>query len=365
MNFFSKSKYFDWPLLAACLILSVLGLALIYSTSVSEEGSQIFFRQLAFFVFGIMAFFFFSFFDYHWLAKTNRIIYVVAVFLLIWLLFFGPNIRGGRRWLPLIFFNIQLAEFVKICIILGMARLLHTRRGQINSPMTLFWSFLYTALPAFLVLKEPDLGSALIILSLWGGLLLISPIRKKILLILLCIFVLSTAATWKFFLKDFQKDRIKVFLNPNLDPHGRGYNVRQAAIAVGNGQIFGHGFGKGQQSQNRFLPERQTDFIFAASSEEVGFFGSIGIVGLYLLLFYRLILIIQKARDDLGMYIAGGVFFMLFFHTIINIGMNVGLLPVTGIPLPMLSAGGSSLLVTLISLGIVQNISTQSKILRF
>lgn len=363
--FFSQSKYFDWPLLLTSLTLSVLGLALIYSTAASGEGGQVFFRQLTFFVFGVFAFLFFSFFDYHSLAKANRIIYVVSIFLLIWILFFGPNIRGGRRWLPLGFFNIQLAEFVKLSVILGMARLLHTRRGEINSPLTLLWSFLYTALPAFLVLKEPDLGSALIILSLWAGLLLISPIRKKFLFILLAMFILGSGATWKFFLKDFQKDRVKVFLSPGLDPRGRGYNVRQAAIAVGSGQFFGRGLGKGQQSQNRFLPERQTDFIFAASSEEVGFFGSTSIIALYCLLFFRLILIIKKARDDLGMYIAGGVFFLIFFHTTINIGMNVGLLPVTGIPLPLLSAGGSSLLVILIALGITQNISMQSKVLRF
>jgi rod shape determining protein RodA len=364
-NILSKAKYYDWPLLSASLILSILGLALIYSTSASADGTQIFFRQFIFFIFGAIAFVFFSFFDYHSLAKTNRIVYVIMVILLIWILFFGPNIRGGRRWLPLGFFNVQLAEFVKICVILGMAKLLHTRRGEINSLATLFWSFVYTAIPAILVLREPDLGSALIIFSLWGGLLLISPIRKKIIITLVLILIIISGTTWKFFLKDFQKDRVMVFLNPELDPRGKGYNVKQAAIAVGSGKLFGKGFGKGQQSQNRFLPERQTDFIFAASSEEVGFVGALGIVSLYCLLFFRLIKIIQRARDDLGMYIAGGVFFLIFFHTVVNIGMNLGLLPVTGIPLPLLSAGGSSLLVTMIALGIVQNVSIQSKVLRF
>lgn len=156
-----------------------------------------------------------------------------------------------------------------------------------------------------------------------------------------------------------------VFLNPALDPKGRGYNVRQAAIAIGSGQITGRGLGQGLQGQNRFLPEWQTDFIFAAGSEEIGFLGSFSLLCLYFFLLLRLLKIAKRARDDLGMYIAGGVLLLFFCHLTINIGMNLGLLPVTGIPLPFLSAGGSSLVVGLAALGIAQNISLQSKALRF
>jgi rod shape determining protein RodA len=155
------------------------------------------------------------------------------------------------------------------------------------------------------------------------------------------------------------------FINPSLDPKGRGYNVRQATIAVGGGELLGRGLGKGVQSQQKFLPERQTDFIFAAAGEEIGFVGLITLLGLYFFLCYRLMQILKNAKDDLGMYIAGGVLFFFFFHVLINVGMNIGLLPVTGIPLPFVSAGGSSLVVSLLCLGMAQNVSLQSKALRF
>ena len=216
-----------------------------------------------------------------------------------------------------------------------------------------------------LVVLEPDLGSAIIIMSLWAGIILLSPIRKKFLAIILIIFVLFCGAGWKFLLKGYQKDRVRVFLNPALDPRGRGYNVQQATIAVGSGELFGTGLGKGVESQSKFLPERQTDFIFAASSEEIGFLGSFSLLGLYFFLLWRILKIMRAAKDDLGMYIAGGVFFFFFFHVLINVGMNIGLLPVTGIPLPFVSAGGSSLIVSLLALGTLQNVARQSKILRF
>ena len=177
--------------------------------------------------------------------------------------------------------------------------------------------------------------------------------------------VIGAGLSWKFVLQDYQKRRVEVFLNPELDPRGRGYNVRQAVIAVGSGQVFGKGLGHGLQGQLNFLPERQTDFIFASASEEIGFVGNLGLIILYFLLLSRLIYIMRRAKDDLAYYIVGGVLFMMIGQIFINIGMNIGLMPVTGIPLPFLSYGGSSLLVVFISLGIVQNIARQSKALRF
>ncbi len=299
------------------------------------------------------------------LAKANRIIYVVFILLLVYLEIFGTVIRGGTRWLDLGFFRFQPAEFVKLVVIFGLARLLYLKRGQINSLQTLAWSFAYALVPAGLVILEPDLGSAIIILSLWLGIILLSPINKKFLAIMFISFLVVSGLSWKFFLKDFQKDRIMVFIDPKLDPRGKGYNVRQATIAVGSGQFTGRGLGKGVQSQHKFLPERQTDFIFAAGSEEIGFIGSFSLLGLYFFLFSRIVKIMKKSKDDLGMYIAGGVLFFFFGHVVINIGMNIGLLPVTGIPLPFVSAGGSSLIVSLMALGVVQNIAVQSKALRF
>jgi len=365
LNFLNRFKYFDIPLQVCAMLLAISGLALLYSTSLNSPGHLIFWRQLLFLAFGLIGFLFLSFFDYHTLTKANKIFYVLSLLVLLYLLFFGSLIRGGRRWLNFGFFYLQVAEFVKLVVILGLGRLLYLRRGQINSWTNLAWSFLYTAVPAVLIILEPDLGSALILFAVWGGILLISPIKKKFLIILLVIFLSFGGLTWKFLLKDFQKDRVRVFLNPRLDPRGRGYNVRQATIAVGSGQLFGQGLGQGLQSQNKFLPEQQTDFIFAASAEQVGFLGSFAILCLYFFFFFRLAKIITRAKDDLGMYLASGVFFVFFCHVVINIGMNIGLLPVTGIPLPFLSAGGSNLIVAFLMLGIVQNISLQSKTLRF
>lgn len=364
-NFLNRFKYLDLPLLFATILLMVAGSAILYGTTLSGDSGSIFLRQIIFFVLGFGAFLFFSFFDYHTLAKTNKIIYVVFIALLLYLELFGSVIRGGRRWITLGFFNFQPAEFVKIIVILGLARLLYLKRGQINSVKTILWSVFYAAVPAALVVMEPDLGSSIIILSLWLGVILVSPIEKKYLAVMFVIFLALSGVTWKFFLKDFQRDRVLVFLNPKLDPTGKGYNVRQATIAVGAGELTGRGLGKGVASQSKFLPERQTDFVFAASSEEIGFLGSFSLLALYFFLLLRILKILRSAKDDLGMYICAGVFFFFFFHVLINVGMNIGLLPVTGIPLPFVSAGGSSVIVSFIALGIVQSVARQSKILRF
>ena len=364
-SFINKFKYFDIPLQVAMLLLAIVGLTLLYSTTLSSGSNSIFVRQALFLLVGLAGFLFFSFFDYHALAKANRVIYVVFIILLIYLVVLGSHIKGSKRWIDLGIFNFQVAEFIKISVILGLSRLMYLRRGEINRWPNIIWSFLYAFIPATLILLEPDLGSAIVLMSIWAGIILISPIKKKFLVILLLSACLVAGLGWKFALKPFQRDRVKVFLDPQLDPQGKGYNVRQAAIAVGSGQLLGRGLGKGMQSQHKFLPERQTDFIFAASSEEIGFLGTTTLLILYFFLFFRILKIIRMARDDLGMYIAAGVFFLFFTHVVVNIGMNVGLLPVTGIPLPFISAGGSSLIVELTCLGIIQNIAMQSKILRF
>lgn len=362
---FSKLKHFDIPLLIAMLLLVISGLAILYGTTGLSENPEVFYRQLVFAVIGLIGFIFLSFFDYHSLSKINRVVYILLLLILVYLLIFGSQIRGGRRWLDFGFGTIQPSELIKLSIIIGLSRLLYLKRGEINSWSILFWSMAFVGLPVSLVLLQPDLGSALVILGLWTGLIIISPISKKIIFSLALVGLIMAGGVWQFGLKDFQKDRIMVFIDPELDPRGRGYNVKQATIAIGAGQIWGRGLAGGLQSQNRFLPERQTDFIFAAGSEQVGFFGSLGILALYFFLAFRLLKIARRAKDDLGMYLSAGVFFLLCLHMIVNIGMNMGLLPVTGIPLPFMSAGGSGLIVMLLALGIAQNVSHQSKVLRF
>ena len=364
-NFFRQFRYLDLPLLIAVFLLTISGLALLYSTSFSSENLSVFWRQVAFVGIGWAGFLFFSLFDYHALAKGHRFLYLASIAALIYVLFFGQVIRGGQRWINLGFFSLQPAEFVKIVIILGLGRILYLRRGQINSVKNIILALAYAGILVLLVLLQPDFGSAAAALGIALCMLLISPIKKKFIAGLLGLFILMGAGSWNFLLKDFQKNRIRVFLDPAADIRGQGYNVRQAVVAVGSGGIFGKGLGKGSQSQNRFLPERQTDFIFAASAEQIGAVGSFALLGLFFFLHWRLLEIMKKSRDDLGLFVAAGVFFLILIHTVVNIGMNIGILPVTGIPLPFFSAGGSFFIMLMIALGIAQNVALQAKTLRF
>jgi rod shape determining protein RodA len=363
--FFEKFKYFDIPLLIVSGLLMLVGLAIIYATSRSGDTLPIFYRQTAYVLIGVVMFAVFSWSDYHQLAKANRVVYGILLIFLLYLLIFGDPIRGSARWIDFGVFNLQPAEFAKIVIILGLARWLYLRRGQINSATNIALTFVYAAVPAGLIFAEPDLGSAAIIMAIWFGMLFISQIKKRYLVGVVLLACLLALISWKFVLRDYQKNRVEVFLNPSLDLRDSGYNVRQAVIAVGSGQLAGRGLGRGLQSQLKFLPERQTDFIFASASEEIGFVGCAGLLVLYYLFAWRLILIMRQAKDELGYYIVGGVLFMFFTQAAVNIGINIGLVPVTGIPLPFLSYGGSSLIVMMIGLGITQSVVRQSRILRF
>ncbi len=364
-NFFSKFKYLDIPLAIGSGLLLLAGLAMLYAISFSGDTMPLFYRQLAVAGLGVIIFLLSAFYNYQRLAKINRYIYPCMLVILLVLLLFGREIKGSSRWVDLGIVSFQPAEFVKLMVVLGLARLLYLRRGEINSWKNILLSLLYIVLPTTLIILQPDLGSALIVLAVWGGMLLLSPIRKQAVILLVVAGLAIAGLSWKFVLQDYQRHRIDVFLNPDLDPQGKGYNVRQAIIAVGSGGVAGRGLGKGLQSQLRFLPERNTDFIFASVAEEIGFMGSIVLVGLYGFVFWRMVKIMEFARDDLGMYIVGGVLWMLLGQVLINIGMNIGLMPVTGIPLPFMSYGRSSLLVVCMALGIVQNVAIQTKALRF
>jgi rod shape determining protein RodA len=366
MNWIYKIlKGYDWPLLLASVLLLILGLTVVYTSSLANPTLGLFWRQLVFASTGIVVFIAVSNYSYHTLAKYNWIWYLALLLLLLFVLFFGREIRGSSRWIDLGFFRLQPAEFVKIVVIVGLARWFYLFRGQINAWKNLVTTALLVFLPAVLVLLEPDLGSAVSLGAIWFGVLMVSSISKRKLLAIFGIILVLLGLVWQFGLKSYQKDRIETFLNPNLDPKGQGYNLRQALIAVGSGQLLGRGLGRGLQSQLQFLPERQTDFIFATMAEELGFLGTTGVVVLYFIVLARLLVIARKSRDNLGRYLAYGIFFLLFFQIFVNIAMNIGLVPVTGIPLPLMSYGGSSMLVTWFLLGVAQNIAWQSKSLRF
>lgn len=346
-----------------CFLLLLMGLSLIYSTSLNGDRSS-FIKQVSYAVIGIALFLFFSFFDFSRLTRISRYLYLFLSFSLILVLFVGRSVQGSSRWFNLKFFSFQPAEFTKIIIVLILARFFALRRGEINIWKNILLSFIYVLIPIVLIAKEPDLGSAIIIFVIWLGILFVSNVNKKVFVYLFVAFAVLSALSWGFVLKSYQKSRVETFLNPQLDPKGRGYNVQQAIISVGSGGVWGTGLGKGLQSQLRFLPERQTDFIFASAAEELGLVGSVVMLVLYFLLLYRLLVIYRLSRDDLGRFIVAGVFFMVLGQSVINIGMNMGVLPVTGIPLPFISYGGSSLITIAIAMGVVESVAVRAKGLR-
>ncbi len=364
-SFLNRLKFFDLPLLVVSGLLLSGGLAIQYAISLGEGDLGQFWRQVVYASGAIVVFGLLANYNYQRLTKYNRIIYPVLILSLIYLLLFGDPIRGSARWIDFGLFQLQPAELAKVVVLIGLSRWLYMNRGQINSWRNIGITFAYAALPAVLIFFEPDLGSSLIVLAVWFGQILLSPIRKVYIIALLLTALVVTGLGWQFVLRDYQKQRVEVFLNPDSDPQGKGYNVRQAMIAVGSGQWFGRGLGQGVQSSLKFLPEKHTDFVFAAASEEIGLVGSLSILALFIILLTRIVLIMKRARDDLAMYLAGGVMFLFASQFTVNVGMNLGLLPVTGIPLPFLTAGGSSMLVTAIALGVVQNVAKQTRVLRF
>lgn len=338
---------------------------MVFSTTNTDNGTTLLLRQALFGGIGLAGMMFLSLYDYRNLKRLTPWLYLGMVLTLLFVYFFGPVVRGSARWIDLGFFRLQPAEFAKLGMVIVMAKFLDVQGIKLKNFKYIILSGIYLAVPMFLILIEPDLGSSLVVFSVWFGMLVFSKISKKHLAILIMIFAVAGVAAWFTVLHDYQKDRVYTFLDPNRDPQGQGYNVLQSIIAVGSGHLFGQGIGRGLQSQLDFLPERQTDFIFASTAEELGLVGSFVLLGLYLVLFIRIMKTCQNARDNFGMYLCLGVFVMLLTQVVINIGMNIGIMPVTGIPLPLLSLGGSSLITTLLSLGIVHSVVARQKAVRF
>lgn len=363
---YKSLKFFDWPLLAAAVILSLSGLMMIYSIGLGgEAGAALWIRQLLALVIGLGGLFFFSNIDYHFFEKNSSLFYLLALGLLVLVLLVGVSIRGSTRWFDLGLVNFQPAEFSKFALIVVLAKFFQ-RHGKLTQRFRhVLWSAVLVIIPAVLITLQPDLGSAAILFGLWVGLLLVSPMPRRYFLYLLVLFLVVGALAWQFFLAPYQQDRIRSFLDPTADPLGRGYNVIQSIVAVGSGGLLGRGLARGLQSQLQFLPERQTDFIFASTVEELGLLGGGLILLLFLFVLWRMIKIIRGARDLFGMYLAAGVFFLVLIQLAINVGMNLGLLPVTGITLPFLSYGGSSLVIMFWLLGIVESIARHSSPVRF
>lgn len=314
---------------------------------------------------GILGYMVLSRIDYRFWRQNGNFFYIGSILLLAGVLWLGQDIRGSQRWFDFGFFSFQPAELSKLALIIFLAKFFSLNQHLLAKFRYVAGSFLYVLLPVALVAREPDLGSAVLHVIIWLGMLTVSPMPRRYFLYLLVIFLLLGSLAWEFSLVPYQKDRILTFLHPADDPLGRGYNVIQSIVAVGSGGPWGRGLARGFQSQLRFLPERQTDFMFASTVEELGFLGGSLVILVFLMLLFRFSRVILKAYDYFGVYLAAGIFFLILTQSVVNIGMNLGLLPVTGIVLPFLSYGGSSILMTFLLLGILQNIIKNSAPVRF
>jgi len=347
----------DWVLGAAIALLLGVGILALYSVSFSGNTlvADHFYRQMEAAAVGIFLMLAFAFFDYRVLSAYSTKLYFAMIAILFLVLIFGTTVRGTTGWIGFGNFHIQPVEAAKIIMIIFLASFLSKKKTKLSEASKITVSIILVFIPALLILRQPDFGSAAVIMGVWGGMLLASEISKKNILILFLAIAVASGGSY-FFLKDYQKERLYNFVNPENDPLGSGYNVAQSMVAVGSGGIFGKGLGHGSQSQLNFLPEKHTDFIFAAIAEEMGLLGSLFVIFLFAVLLYRMKKTALLARDNFGYLLAVGIMAMFFLQILINIGMNIGLNPVAGVPLPLLSYGGSSLVAVLAGLGMIQSI---------
>lgn len=348
----------DVGFLTTTIILVMFGLAALYSFSINATNSsaQVFGKQLTFVAIGLVLAALVSRIDYRWLGGVHWLLYAGAVVLLIGVRLFGQTVRGTTGWFEIGGFQFQPVEVVKLIMCIVLARFFSDHRDRLDQWRTIILSGVLTAVPVGLVLLQPDFGSAVIIIGVWLGLLLLLPVpRRSVGTIILGLAVVAVIS-WFGVLRPYQQQRVLNFLSPGRDRLGSGYNVQQAITAVGSGQIFGRGLGLGPQSQLNFLPERQTDFIFASIGEELGLVGASIVVTLFGLFFWRVYRLARSTRDNFSLILVMSLLLTLLIQVTINITMNLGLFPVTGVPLPFLSYGGSSLLASFMAVGLLESL---------
>ena len=356
-------KKIDWWIVLSLVPLMVLSLSTMGSLGV--EGSESFFlKQSLWFSLSFIVLFISVSFDLSFLNKSKNIImlYGFGILLLLSLFLFGVTINGATSWISFGSFSFQPADLIKIILILILAKYLARRHVEIRSMKHIFITALYFLVPFLLVFLQPDFGSAIILFGIWFGMVMVSGISKKHLLLLSIIAFSLFMFMWVFIFKEYQKDRLRTFVDPLSDIRGAGYNAYQSTIAVGSGQMFGKGVGYGTQSRLSFLPEYETDFVFAAISEEWGFIGSLVILFSLLFIIIRILINAYSMNSNFELLFAVGVACYFMTHIIINIGMNIGIMPVTGVTLPFVSYGGSHLIIEFLSLGILMGMRGRSRI---
>ncbi len=352
-------KNIEWGILICAIILTIIGLVALTSATKNSDYDELK-RQIMWLAISIPVMILIIFIDYDFIAKISPILYGIIIILLIGVLFTEP-INGATSWFGIGQFSFQPAEFAKIICILMLAlvitKIQHKGKDELSRPTRLLLVLLVFAVPTLLIIKQPDYGTAFAFVMALIFMLFSAGIKKRYIIASILLVVILAPLLYFFVLPEHAKTRIDVFLNPDLDPRGAGYNIIQSKIAIGSGELFGMGLFKGNQTQLGFLYPKTTDFIFALIAEEMGFIVAASVIILYVIMITKAVYVAKTAKDDLGSYIAMGIAGVFFFHMIENIGMTMGLLPITGIPLPFVSYGGSSLLSNFIMLGILLNIS--------
>ena len=360
---FERRLFFhiDWALLAALLAIVCIGIAMIYSTTYvltptgGHAGPQVR-TQIYALVLGVMALLVFLALDYRMLAENSLILYAGLVATLLFVLYKGSTQFGAQRWIEVGPLNLQPSEFGRLTVALVLAMFFGENRRGARNTSDLVIGGMFTAVPLLLIAKQPDLGTAVTLLPVLFGVAYLAGMRLRLLAVIALVGVLIAPLAWKFALQDYQKSRIETFFDPSQDPRGAGYQTIQARITVGSGGLMGKGFMKGTQSQYKFLPVAHNDFIFSVLAEEQGFIGVLVVLGLYLFVIVRSLEAARLAKDRLGAYLVGGIIAGFAFQVIYNVAMSVGLAPVKGITLPLMSYGGSSLISTMATFGLILNV---------
>ena len=356
-------KHVDFTLIFLVTGLCILGLLVIYSTThqenINEGVMQITRRQLIHILTGFFFCLLVTIIDYHDIVKIAIPLFSLSLIMLVYVIFFGKNVGGSRRWIQLAGFEFQPAEFAKITLIIFLADFLNKQKEEIPNFLYFSLPFFFTGILMLLIYKQPDLGTAIVFFAITLLMIFIAGISWKYIIAVFIILVSLFPIGWSF-LKDYQKSRLLLFLNPEMDPLGAGYNIIQSKVAIGSGGLFGQGLFSGIQSQLKFLPAQHTDFVFAVIGEELGFMGALLLISLFILVLWKGIRIAQEAPDILGTLIATGVTSFMFIHILINVGMSMGLMPATGLPLPFISHGGTFMITNFIGIGLLLNIHLRS-----
>jgi len=360
---FERRLFFhiDWALLTAILMIAGIGIAMIYSTTYvltpdgGHAGPQVR-TQITALVLGLIALVVFLSIDYRMLAEHSLFIYLGLAGLLLFVLFKGSTQFGAQRWIAIGPLNLQPSEFARLTVALILAMFFaENRRGARNTGDLVIGGF-FTLVPLLLIAKQPDLGTAVTLLPVFLGVTYLAGLRMRLLAVIALAGILVAPLAWEFALEDYQKSRIETFFDPSQDPRGAGYQTIQARITVGSGGLMGKGFMQGTQNQYKFLPVAHNDFIFSVLAEEQGFLGVLTALALYLFVIIRSLEAARLSKDRLGAYLVGGIIAGFSFQVIYNVAMSVGLAPVKGITLPLMSYGGSSLIATMATFGLILNV---------